>query len=58
MRNIAAIPYRGIALANAVLASAFLLPASTAVATESVQTVVPAVLPLPNVTELCSYNLW
>ena len=52
MKNIAAIPCRGIALANAVLASAFLLPASTAVATESVRTVVPAIRPPPIVTEL------
>src|SRR5271166_4220251 len=66
MKNIAAIPCRGIALANAVLASAFLLTASAALATENgttlwpegVQTVVPAILPPPNVTQLYSYNLY
>jgi hypothetical protein len=63
MKNIDKIPYRGIALANAVFASVFLLAGSAAIATENggtlwpigVQTVVPAVLPPINGTEFYQY---
>jgi hypothetical protein len=66
MKNIDKIPYRGIALANAVFASTFLLASSAAIAAENgstlwpegAQTVVPAILPPPGATEFYQYNLY
>lgn len=66
MKNIDKIPYRGIALANAVFASQVLLASSAAIAAENgstlwpegALTVVTAILPPPGATEFYQYNLY
>jgi hypothetical protein len=66
MKNIATIRSRGVALANAVFVSAFLLTGSVALAEEGgstlwplgVETVVPAIFPPPDGTEFYQYDLY